>query len=268
MITERQKHILNILDEKGEVQLQLLKEMFPEVSEMTLRRDLIFLEGEGLLIRTYGGAVSAKKLSLTGGEENAYSRRASENIEAKMKIAEIAVSLVEKGRSIYFDSGSTLMCLAKILPDDNYSIVTSGANISLELIKKQRISVVTLGGSVNRNTLSVSGPYAMSILDTINIDLAFMSASGFSAENGLTVSNIHECDLKRKVVQRAKKVILLMDESKINKDLPFTYAKLNDINMWVCEKTLPSDINEIANKLGVKILNQKIENEEKAINSI
>ncbi|MFA6309784.1 MAG: DeoR/GlpR family DNA-binding transcription regulator [Clostridia bacterium] len=254
MIIERQRQINELLDQKGEVQLQKLKDMFPDVSMMTLRRDLINLENEGLLIRTFGGAVSAKKLSMTGGEENAYSRRAAENVEAKMIIAEKAVSLVEKGRSIYFDSGTTLMCLAKILPDDNYSIVTSGANIALELIKKQRTSVVTLGGSVNRNTLSISGPDAMSALDTINIDMAFIAASGFSLDNGLTVSNIYECELKRKVVQRAKKVILLMDTNKINKDLPFTYATLEDLNMWVCETSVSAEIKKEADKFGVEIL--------------
>jgi DeoR/GlpR family transcriptional regulator of sugar metabolism len=254
VIIERQRQITELLDQRGEVQLQKLKDMFPDVSMMTLRRDLINLENEGLLIRTFGGAVSAKKLSMTGGEENAYSRRADENVEAKMIIAGKAVSLVEKGRSIYFDSGTTLMCLAKILPDDNYSIITSGANIALELIKKQRTSVVTLGGSVNRNTLSISGPDAMSALDTINIDMAFIAASGFSLDKGLTVSNIYECELKRKVVQRAKKVILLMDTNKINKDLPFTYATLENLNLWVCESSVPLEIKKAADKFGVEIL--------------
>jgi len=251
---ERQNQILQLLDQKGEVQLQQLKDIFPEVSMMTLRRDLISLENEGHLIRTYGGAVSVKKLANTPGEEDAYSRRAAENVEAKIKIAEKTISMVEKGRSIYFDAGSTIMCLAKMLPDDSFSIVTSGANIALELVKKLRTSVVTLGGLVNRNTLSVSGPDAMALMDNINIDLAFMSASGFSISSGFTVSNIYECELKRKVVKRAKKVILLMDTGKINKDLPFTYATLEDINLWVCEKDLPPEVETEAKKYGVEVI--------------
>lgn len=254
MINERQQHILQLLDQKGEIQLQQLKDVFSEVSMMTLRRDLISLENEGHLIRTYGGAVSIKKLAADGGEEDDYSRRATENVEAKMKIAEKAVLMAEKGRSMFFDSGSTTMCLAKILPDDSFSIVTSGANIALELVKKLRTSVVTLGGLVNRNTLSMSGPNAMSLLDTINIDLAFMAASGFSLDRGFTVSNIYECELKRKIVKQAKKVILLMDTSKINKDLPFTYATLEDINVWVCEKQLPPDVAAEAVKHNLKVL--------------
>lgn len=250
----RQQQILNIIENKREVHLQQLKEIFPDVSTMTLRRDLISLENDGYLIRTYGGAVSIKKIGDAQREENAYSIRAGENIEAKTRIAEKAVGILETGRSIFFDSGSTLMCLARIIPDDNFSILTSGANIALELVKKLRPSVVTLGGQVNRNTLSMSGPYANSILDMLNIDMAFMSASGFSIDNGFTVGNIYECELKRKVVKKAKKVIMLMDTSKINKDMPFTYSTLNDIDVWICEKALPGDLVKEAGKQGVEIL--------------
>ncbi|MGI6777372.1 MAG: DeoR/GlpR family DNA-binding transcription regulator [Acetivibrionales bacterium] len=254
MGNDRQNQILRLIEQKGEIQLQQLKDIFPEVSAMTLRRDLISLENEGYVVRTYGGAVSVRKLSNTSGEEDAYSRRAAENVEAKMKIAEKAVALIEKGRSIYFDAGSTIMCLAKALPDDNFSIITSGANIALEIIKKLRTSVVALGGLVNRNTLSMSGPNANSLVDIINIDLAFMSASGFSIESGFTVSNIYECELKRKVVGRAKKVIAMVDTNKINKNLPFTYARLEDINVWVCEKELPPEVDAEARKYNVQIL--------------
>jgi DeoR/GlpR family transcriptional regulator of sugar metabolism len=254
MSNDRRSQILQILDSKGEVQLQQLKETFPEVSVMTLRRDLISLENDGYAIRTYGGAVSSKKLQVMSGEEDAYSRRAAENVEAKVLIAQKALPMVENGRSIYFDAGSTIMCLAKVLPDDNYSIVTSGVNIGLELIKKQRISVVTLGGSINRNTLSVSGPGAGEVIDGINIDIAFMAASGFSIDSGFTVSNIYECELKRKVVNRAKKVIMLMDASKINKNLPFTYAGLKDIDIWICEGKLPPGVQKEMKKYNVNVM--------------
>lgn len=254
MNNERQQQILHLLEQMGEVQLQQLKDIFPNVSMMTIRRDLTRLEIDGHLIRTHGGAVGIKKLSSINGEEDSYLMRASENVEQKKKIAEKAVSFVEKGRSIYFDAGSTLMYLSKILPDDSFSVVTSGANIALELIKKSKPSVLTLGGQVNRNTLSVSGPNASSQLDNINIDLAFMSASGFSIENGFTVSNIYECELKRKVIKSAKKVILLMDTSKLNKALPFTFAHLEDIDLLICETQLPPEVEAEAKKSGVKLI--------------
>ncbi|MGE5615032.1 MAG: DeoR/GlpR family DNA-binding transcription regulator [Bacillota bacterium] len=257
MNNERQNQILQILEQKGEVHLQQLKDIFPGVSMMTLRRDLISLENDGHAIRTHGGAVSVKKFAGNLGEENAYSARETENKAAKMKIAEIAVGMVEKGRSVYFDAGTTVMCLAKALPDENFSIITSGINIALELINKMKVSVVNLGGLVNRNTLSTSGPNALSLLDTVNIDVAFMAASGFSLESGFTVANIYECELKRKIVKKARKIIMLMDSGKINKNMPFTYGSLDDIDIWVCEKELPREIEEEARKQGVKIITSK-----------
>lgn len=251
MSNDRQQQILKILEQKGEVHLQQLKDIFQDVSMMTLRRDLINLENDGQLIRTYGGAVNAKKLNSINGEEFAYSRRAAENVEAKLNIAQKAVGFVEKGRSIYFDAGSTIMCMARALDDDNYSIVTCGANIALELVKKQNISVVSLGGLVNRNTLSMSGPNAMAFLDSINIDVAFMAASGFTLDSGFTVSNIYECELKKKILSRAKKVILLIDTSKINKILPFTFAKIQDIHTLVVEKELPEELRNECEKRGI-----------------
>ena len=253
---ERIQQILQLLEHKGEIQLQQLKTVFPDVSMMTLRRDLTSLDQQGRLIRTHGGAVSIKKIASQGvrGEEDAYSRRASENTAAKVKIAEKAVTLVEKGRSIYFDAGSTVMCLAEILPDENFSILTSGLNIALELVKKSQISVVSIGGLVNRNTLSASGPNSLSMLDTINIDLAFMSASGFSLDSGFTVSNVYECELKRKIVHRAKNVIMLMDTSKINKNQPFTFAGLADIDHWICENQLPAEYVQAAIEHQVEVL--------------
>lgn len=254
MYNKRQQYIIELINKKGEIQLQELKNIFPEVSMMTLRRDLINLEEKKVVIRTYGGAVSVKKLPNISGEENPYNLRASENVEAKIKISEKALEFVERGRSVYFDAGSTIMYLAEKLPDDNYSIITSGINISLELMKKIKLSVITLGGLVNRNTLSVSGLDTINFLEKMNIDIAFMAASAFSIEKGFTISNNYECELKRKVIENAKKIIMLMDSSKISKNLPFTFAKLEDVHIWICEKELSSDILKAAKKNNVKII--------------
>jgi len=251
---DRCEKILEILEAKGEVHLKKLKELFPNVSEMTIRRDLVSLERAGYLVRTYGGAVSTRKLVDAKGEEDAYSKRAVENVEAKMYIASKALDFMEQGRSVYLDAGSTIMCLAKMLPDENYSIITSGVNIALVILKKNLPSVAVPGGFLNRNTVSMSGPYAVNFIDKINIDVAFMSASGFSVDSGFTVSNMYEAELKRKVVERARRVIMLVDSSKINKNLPFTYARLEDINVWICEKGPSPELAEELRKHNIDFI--------------
>ena len=154
MNNERQEQILGLLNDRGEIRISDLKNVFPQVSVMTLRRDLSTLENRGFLIRTHGGAVSLKKQSSVYGEEDAYSHRAAENTEAKMNIAKKAMKYLDNGRSLYLDAGSTTMCLAKNIPDEPFSILTSGINIAMELTKKSKISIYLTGGQLNQNSLS------------------------------------------------------------------------------------------------------------------
>ena len=236
MRNDRQQQILDVIREKGSIQLGDLEETFRDVSSMTLRRDLILLEKENHIVRTKGGAVSRQTLSGTSSNEPLYSFRESENHEAKKQIANKALVYVEKGRSIYLDSGTTLMCLAKILKDEPYTIITSGLNIALEILKKQNPLVICIGGQVNRNTISVSGPSSSSFLDKVNIDIAFMSASGYSYDSGFSVSNISESELKKQIIRKAKKVIVLMDSSKKDKVLAYTFANRSDVDLILTEK--------------------------------
>lgn len=254
LYNNRQEHILNLLNEKGEIQISELKEVFPQVSAMTLRRDLSMLEGKGMLIRTHGGAVNIKKLSSIYGEEDAYFLRAAENVDAKMSIAQKAVPFLDNGRSIYVDAGSTMMCLARLIPDEPFSILTSGVNIAMELTKKSKITIYHTGGQLNQNSLSSSGPTSMSMLDFINIDIAFMAASGLTLENGFTVSNFFECELKKAVMKKAKKVIMMVDSSKFNKVLAFTFGTLADLDILISDDSLPEVISAKARELGVTIL--------------
>ncbi|MBN2883322.1 MAG: DeoR/GlpR transcriptional regulator [Clostridia bacterium] len=252
-MNNRQQQIKKMLEAAGEVHLQELKKVFPDMSEMTLRRDLSLLENEGYAIRTHGGAVSTNKVDINDGQENEYSKRAKEGVVAKTSIAAKAVGFIEKGRSIYLDAGSTVMNLAKLIEGDGCTFVTSAINTALKLSGTAH-SVIQLGGAVNKNTLSCSGPDAMLMMDTLNIDVAVMSASGFSLDRGFTVSNRYECQLKQKVLKKAKKVVMLMDSSKIDKDLTFTFAYLEDIDHWVCDDALDKDIIAKCREFGVELI--------------
>jgi len=249
----RQQQIKKMLDTAGEVHLQELRKVFTDMSEMTLRRDLSFLENEGYAIRTYGGAVSTNKVDLLDGQENEYSKRAKEGTMAKTAIAAKAVRFIEKGRSIYLDAGSTVMGLANLIEGDGCTFVTSAVNTALKLSSTAH-SVMQLGGAVNKNTLSCSGPDALLMMDDFNIDVAIMSASGFSLDRGFTISNRYECLLKQKVLSKAKKVVMLMDCSKIDKDLTFTFASLEDIDYWVCDKEPDSVIINKCKEFEVELI--------------
>lgn len=251
MNIERRDLVNAYIQEKGEVQLRELEEIFKDVSSMTLRRDLAYLEKKGEIIRVRGGAKSIAYVS--GIKEEHYSRRADANIEAKMKIAQKALKYVESGRSIFLDSGTTIMCLAQILPEEKLSIITSGPNIAIEIIKKQHVSVTLIGGQLSRDTISLSGPHSIDFIRDINIDIAFMATSGFSLESGFTSGNYNECELKKAVIRKARRVILLMDSSKVDRNMPFTFAYLRDIDRLISECPLPEKVIKAALENNVEL---------------
>lgn len=252
MTFNRLELIKQILNEKGYVSFKELSENFPELSVMTLRRDIERLEFEGFAIKIRGGA---KKITFSKEREDIFSKRASMNLPIKNSLANAALQFIEIGRSVYLDSGSTIMELAKILPDVHLSIITSGPNIALEILNNQKPTVNILGGTINSDNCSVAGPNSLSSLKNYNIDLAFISPSGYSYNGGFTVGNYAECEVKRAVIKKANKVIMLMEQEKINKSLPFTFALLKDIDILIIDGEMSNDFLKRADKANVKIIN-------------
>lgn len=253
MGNDRREAIEEMLNKNGSVRLDALTDIFPDVSTMTLRRDLIYFEDQGIAIRVKGGAILASKANQPG-EESAYGIREMAHKEAKIAVAKKALQFLETGRSIYLDAGSTLMTFAEMVDDDYYSFITSGINVASKLLEKEHPNVVVLGGYANRNTLSLSGPLSTRILDAVNIDLAFISTSGYTIDNDFTVSNIYEADLKRQIIGKAKQVIVLMDSSKIGKSLPYTFCKTEDVDLLITETSLSDDVVQYMKKKNTQYL--------------
>ena len=252
MNSERREAIKELLQSKPFVSLHELEGMFPMVSSMTLRRDIEYFEQQGEAIKVRGGARSMK--FITTSMEDSFSLRLSENMTAKEKIVAKAIEMLETGRSLFIDSGTTMMRLASLLPDERLTITTTGPNIALELIKKQLPIVNIVGGMVGRDNISVSGNQALRFLADINIDIAFIVPSGMSAVNGLTSGNYSECELKKLIVEKSRKVVVLMDTSKLDKILPYTFADISAIDVIITDKPLPRDITATAEAAGVKII--------------
>ena len=252
MNTERREEIKEILRKRGEVKLKDLEERFPNCSSMTIRRDLKYLEDNGFVKRTRGGAVAMSRLSIAA--EDIYSERALENVAQKYIIAKKALQFIERGRSIYVDAGTTMMLFAREMEDEYLSIMTSGLNIGMELIKKHKPNVTLIGGQVNRNTISVSGINSANFIREVNIDIAFMASSGFSVENGFTSGTYTECEIKKEVVNRARKTIVLMDSAKIDKIMPFTFAYMEDIDVLITDGELDEKVVAEAKRYNVEII--------------
>ncbi len=251
MNTFRRAAIKEMLQNKPFVSLHELIKTFPDVSSMTLRRDIEYFEKQGEAIKVRGGARSMK--FITTSMEDAFNLRLNENTNAKEKIARCALNMIETGRSMFFDSGTTMLRMAELLPDERLTITTTGPNIALALLNKSLPLINIVGGMVNRDNISVSGSPALNFLESINIDIAFIVPSGMSGKNGLTSGNYIECELKKLVVQKARRVIALMDTSKLDKSLPYTFCSIDELNTIITDAPLPQDIMSQAEAAGVKV---------------
>ena len=251
MNSERRRIIRGLLQEKPFVSLKELAELFPDVSGMTIRRDIDYFESHGEAIKVRGGARSMKFITTSMEEE--FPSRLHKNIHAKEVLARKALDFIEPGRSLFLDSGTTMLMMAAHLPDERLILTTTGPNIAIEAAKKKRTIVNLVGGMLNGDNISVVGNQALRFLSDINIDTAFIVPSGFSVENGLTCGNYSECEIKRTVVEKAKRVVALLDVSKLDKDLSYTFCGIRDIFTVIANGSLPESMEKALRDAGVLI---------------
>ncbi len=248
----RRERIGKYIQEKGAVTVKEVSALFPDVSLMTIHRDLEKLEEEGLIIRTRGGAVSAT--SAGSPTEVKLEARMQTNWKEKREMAQKALRLLEPGSAVFLDAGTSNMALAQAVPDMDINIFTTGPNIVLELGKLSIPTVHMCGGTLNRFNQAVSGQSTLQMLEQINIATAFLGVSGYTEENGFTCGKEDEMLVKRLMMRKAGKKVILMDSSKCGRILPYTFGNVEDVDYIVSDGRLPEEVRERAEQAGTVVL--------------
>ena len=249
---DRLFNLKEFIDKNGKVTLHELECAFPSVSSMTLRRDLVRLEEQNAVLRIPGGALSVN--SVLRAKEEDFSERINYNTAEKLEIADKAVSLVERKSCIFIDGGSTTTYFARALPDDNFYVLTNALVIAETILRKEKPTVALLGGDLRKNNFITVGQTCTDYINSINIQTAVMTATGFIKDvGGFTCGNQAEAEVKRSVIKRADKVIMLLDSSKVNKKTPYTFANLSDVNCMVVDSNFSKEIKNSIEAQGVKV---------------
>ncbi len=252
MKRERIEEIAEILDKRGKMTLEQLEEFFPSVSQMTLRRDLFQLEEDGRIIRIRGGAMSVKEVQKVSGE--AYTKKTTINTDAKIIIAQKAATLIEEGYCAFLDGGTTAMYLAKEMPDIKCTIFTNGLAVAMELAQKKNIKVTVVGGMLMKDNLSTASPASKHYFDISNFQIAIVSATAFTPENGFSCNSQVESDLLRDVLKKARQVFMMLDTSKVGKINPYAFADVDDIDVLVTDGHLPKEYKDIFDEHNVVVM--------------
>ena len=244
--------IAELIDKRGKLSLAQLGEHFPNVSQMTLRRDLLTLEEDGKIIRVRGGAMSVKDVQKTSGEP--YVKKTAIHTDEKIVIAEKAAALVDEGVSIFLDAGSTALYLAKELPDIPCNVFTNGLAVATELAKKKNIMVNLLGGPLIKDNLSTASSFSSMYFADMNFELAIIAAAAFTPENGFSCGTQLEADLFKLIRKKAKFTYLMLDSSKIGKIKPYTFAHTEDINVLITDNDFPADLKEQFEAMNIVVM--------------
>ena len=177
----RQEKIQEYIESKGVATIKEIQKIVPDVSLMTIHRDLDVLENKGIIEKYRGGVRSVRQ---SGDIE--FNVRMRENNNGKLTIAHKALELVQPYSSIFLDASTSNVFLARNLPDINLNIITTSPGIAIELCKLHNPVVTVCCGTMNRKNLSITGQNTLNMLGTVNIDTAFIGVSGCSADVGFT----------------------------------------------------------------------------------
>ena len=249
MYSIRQEQIREYIEEKNVVTIKELQALFPNVSLMTIHRDLDALERIGAVVKFRGGA---KSVRLAGDPD--FNVRMRENNAGKTAIARTALELIQPHSSVFLDASTTNLALAKNLPDINLNIITTGPSIALELCRLRNPVVTLCCGTINRENLAISGQNTLEMLERINIDVAFIGVSGCSVEAGFTCGMEGDMLVKRLVISKARTSVAMCGHEKFSCLMPYTYAQLGDVDYLITDGVVPEAFAQAAREANVTIL--------------
>lgn len=224
MLTEeRLQRIVAITDREGSVSVQeLAREL--DISESTIRRDLLVLDNEHRISKVRGGAVSNNMQYRTTDETVSFRKEC--NIEAKRAIGRYAASFICDNDFVYMDAGtSTDIMIDYIESRRNVTFVTNGISHAKKLTQAG-FMVHILGGEYKAETEAIVGEEAMILLDKYNFTKGFFGVNGVSITNGLTTPDYRDAVLKRKALSKCKEKYVLCDSSKFSKISSVTFADI------------------------------------------
>ena len=235
MKDQRIEVILSKVKEKGIVStLELTEEL--NVTEMTIRRDLKYLEDKKLLIRIHGGAKSIKKIQ----QEKLYDDRKVKYMKEKEHIAKIAASYIQDGETVFIAPGTTTERIPEFIKAKNVTVVTNSYSVMVKYSHLDLDFIVT-GGRLRRKTEAIIPDYFLDSISKINVDKCFIGANGIS-ENKITISNYDEGLIQKMILDNAKENYLLIDSSKFGKEALYTFAKTDELTGIITDKKLDTEI--------------------------
>jgi DeoR/GlpR family transcriptional regulator of sugar metabolism len=246
---ERQRRLLQLLRQHGSGNVAELATALG-VSPSTVRRDLNEMDERGLLTRVHGGASV-----LEADVEPVLSSRTAEHLGQKRRIGAAAAARIPDGATVLITGGTTTEAmLPHLAGHENLTVLTNGLNIAYHLSRYPEVSVVVLGGVLRHDEMSLLGPIAEQVLGEFHVDIAFSSAFGIHAEDGMSASNVNEAGTDRRMLASASSLVVLADSSKFGRRGPVRVATVEQISCLVTDEGAPAEALNALRRRGVEVV--------------
>jgi len=230
MMNERQKNILEILGQNDKTSVKELSVSL-KVSSVTIRQDLNFLKGEGLLKRVHGGAVL--------GDADDIANRLGINHEKKLRIAKKLAAYIRENETVLIESGSANALLARELVKKNVTIITTNVYIARQFRKNHQARIILLGGLYQHESESLVGKITKTCIDQINYDKAFIGIDGYNTETGFTLRDLFRAEISSYIIRKSKEIFIVSDSGKFGNIGMTSICTVSEIHHVATDRDLP-----------------------------
>ena len=245
-MNERQTKILDLLTKSKKIEVAKLSELL-NVSQVTIRKDLVQLESSGIIIREHGYA--------TINDSDDMNTRLAYHYENKQKIAKKAAELVNNGETVMIESGSccALLALELVQTKRDITIITNSAFIADYVRKSGNVKIILLGGEYQNESQVMVGPITRKCVETFFVDKLFIGIDGFRKESGFTGNDYMRSETVKDMAKQAQRVIVVTDSVKLDQQGLVKLIDTKAIDTVITDENIPQESESYLNELDVHI---------------
>lgn len=251
ILVERNEKILEYIKERDLCSIQELVENF-NISKVTVHRVLNELEQGGSVHKVRGGV---KFAGYQVPED--YDIRIQRQVQEKQEIARTAVTFLEEDSSVFMDSSTTTIYMAREIAKSvkfNFTMITDSPVIVCEMFRSKNIQVFSTGGELQHELNTFAGPFAYENMEKFQFEKAFISCAAINPEKGIMTSQYVLVRLVRIILAKAREVNLLIDHSKFIKIAPLVIAPITSVGRIITDSGLSDTLVKEYQEFGVEIV--------------
>lgn len=246
-MNKRQSQILDLLAKNKKMEVTKLSELL-NVSQVTIRKDLVILENSGIIVREHGYA----KLN----ESDDINNRLARHYETKQKIAKLAVESIENGETVMIESGSCCALVAMEIAKSkkDVTLITNSAFIADYIRKIGSVKVILLGGEYQNESQVMVGPLTRKCVEAFFVDKLFIGTDGFTIETGFTGNDYMRSEAVKDMAKQASQVMIVTDSDKFSQKGVVNLIEIEKVACVYTDDKIPSIIEDYLNKCNIKVI--------------